>query len=49
MINIGRTVKLTEVEEDSLEDKPAAVHDVVLPLDGIESDGIDILVENEGQ
>jgi hypothetical protein len=37
---------LTEEEEDGLEAEPAAVDDVVLPLDGIQCDGVDILVED---
>lgn len=42
----GFDVELPDDEE--LEAEPAAVDDVVLPLDGTESDGVDVLVEDEG-
>ena len=39
---------LTEVDEDELKRQPANVDNVVLPTEGIESDGVDVLVENKG-
>jgi len=38
-----------EVEEDNLEADPTAVDNVVLPGDVIKSNGVDVLVENEGE
>jgi len=37
-----------EVDDGQLDSEPAAVDDVVLPLDGVEGDGVDVLVEEEG-
>ncbi len=37
-----------EVAESELEGEPAAVDDVVLPSDVAEGDGVDVLVEDEG-
>ena len=36
-----------EVHEDGLEAVPDGVDDVVLPVEGIEGDGVDVLVEYE--
>ena len=36
-----------EVHEDGLEAVPDGVDDVVLPVEGIEGDGVDVLVEHE--
>lgn len=47
----GKTPRLDdeEVAEDELEGDPAAVHNVVLPAELLERDGVDILVEDEGE
>lgn len=39
----------TEEEDvDDLEDEPDGVDEVVLPLEGSESDGVGVLIENDG-
>jgi len=37
------------VAEEQLEDEPTAVNDIVFPPDIAKSDGIDVLIEDEGE
>jgi hypothetical protein len=37
-----------EPDVDQFEDEPASVDEVVLPLEGVEGDGVGVLVENDG-
>lgn len=45
---LSESLDQVEVDEDDLEEQEDTVDDVVLPLDGTESDGVDVLVEDEG-
>jgi hypothetical protein len=45
---LSESLDQVEVDEDDLEEQEDTVDDVVLPLDGTEGDGVDVLVEDEG-
>ena len=45
---LSESLDQIEVDEDDLEEQEDTVDDVVLPLDGTEGDGVDVLVEDEG-
>ena len=45
---LSESLDQVEVDEDDLEEQEDTVDDVVLPLDGTEGDGVDVLVKNEG-
>jgi hypothetical protein len=45
---LSESLDQVEVDEDDLEEQEDTVDDVVLPLDGSEGDGVDVLVKYEG-
>lgn len=47
MLEIAQDHIRTDVAENTLKGKPAAINDIVLPANIVKGDGIDVLVEDE--